>query len=268
MEPKSQHLAPQTFSQVKEVQEAWGLQRYTLKANWGFDSSRHALSITIEIEKPSAYSDHWISVGQTRCRDVMQRLWPEHVRALDFHLCSLTGPLHYIDNTVYLAGTRDCFGWEPGEQRREKETKKLLWVADADHLFHVVACDTQPAPLELHYEPLLVEKEMTWGPNKGIPVGEPQRDANGLHLWRIPGACLSLVRSLTRPEPLVLPLKPYLGEGKPSDFEGARKSAIWPEATDDELSVPEAELEAALKARLPKLLWELKAIVESFGMTY
>lgn len=268
MEPKSQHLAPQTFLQVKEVQEAWGLQRYTLKVDWEPISGHHTLSITIEIEKPSDYGDHWIPVSQTRCPEDMQRIWPEHVRALDFHLCSLAGPIYYIENTVYLAGTRDCFGWEQGEQRREKETKKLLWVADTDLLFRVVASDTQPAPLEVHYEPLLVEKDMTWGPNKGIPVGEPQRDANGLHLWRIPDTGLPLVRSLTRPEPLVLPLKPYLGEGKPRDLDGARKAANWPDATDEELSVPEAELEAALKARLPKLLWELKAIVESFGMTY
>lgn len=268
MEPKSQHLAPQTCELVKEVANEGVNHRYTLKARWGVDNGRHTFSIGIEIERAGAYMGHWNKVGSSRSPELMAQLWPEHLRALDYHLVSLSGPLHYIANTVYLAGIRDCFGWEPGEQRKEKETGMPLWRADTDLLFHVMASATPPAPLELQYEPMRVEKPMNWGPNKGIPVGEPQRDADGLHLWRIPGTGLPLVRSLTQPKPLVFQLKPYLGEGKERDLAAARVCAIWPDATDEELSVPEKKLEAALQRRLPKLLWELKAVVESFGMTY
>lgn len=48
----------------------------------------------------------------------------------------------------------------------------------------------------------------------------------------------------------------------------ARNSAIWPDATDEQLTVPPAELKAALLDRLPALMAEFKAAMESVGFTY
>lgn len=58
------------------------------------------------------------------------------------------------------------------------------------------------------------------------------------------------------------------GEGKARDLDAARLSAIWPEATDEELLAPKPELEAKLLARLPTLMQEFKAAVESLGFKY
>lgn len=46
----------------------------------------------------------------------------------------------------------------------------------------------------------------------------------------------------------------------------ARSSAVWPEATDEELLSP--NLKELLFARLPKLMEEFKAAVESLGFVY
>ena len=46
----------------------------------------------------------------------------------------------------------------------------------------------------------------------------------------------------------------------------ARSSAVWPEATDEELLSP--ILKELLLARLPKLMTEFKAAVESLGFIY
>jgi hypothetical protein len=43
---------------------------------------------------------------------------------------------------------------------------------------------------------------------------------------------------------------------------------VWPDATDEELSVPPEELKAKLEARLPGLLAEFRAAVESLGFVY
>ena len=56
------------------------------------------------------------------------------------------------------------------------------------------------------------------------------------------------------------------GEGKERDLEAARSCAVWPEATDEELSAP--DLEQKLLARLPALMAEFKLAVESLGFTY
>jgi len=56
--------------------------------------------------------------------------------------------------------------------------------------------------------------------------------------------------------------------GKDRDFDAARHCAIWPEATDDELSLPAPELAAKLRDRLPELLERFRAAVESAGFRY
>lgn len=48
----------------------------------------------------------------------------------------------------------------------------------------------------------------------------------------------------------------------------ARSSACWPEATDEQLCAPQAELEAALRARLPALLKAFRADMEAAGFLW
>lgn len=58
------------------------------------------------------------------------------------------------------------------------------------------------------------------------------------------------------------------GEGKERQLEQARRAAVWPDATDEELSAGKEELQAALLARLPALMLRFKAVVESLGFVY
>jgi len=58
------------------------------------------------------------------------------------------------------------------------------------------------------------------------------------------------------------------GEGKARELDHARSSAVWPDATDEELTAAPEELTAALQARLPALMAEFRAAVESLGFTY
>ena len=53
---------------------------------------------------------------------------------------------------------------------------------------------------------------------------------------------------------------------KEANLDHARSSAVWPDATDEDLITP--GLEARLRARLPRLMEEFKAAVESLGFVY
>lgn len=53
---------------------------------------------------------------------------------------------------------------------------------------------------------------------------------------------------------------------KIANLDHARSSAVWPEATDDELLAP--GLEMRLQARLPRIMEEFKAAIESLGFVY
>lgn len=52
------------------------------------------------------------------------------------------------------------------------------------------------------------------------------------------------------------------------NFAAARSGAVWPDATDAELSQEPEALRAQLRARLPALMADFKAAVESLGFTY
>lgn len=78
------------------------------------------------------------------------------------------------------------------------------------------------------------------------------------------------VYSHEKPAPVVCEWRAYgiTGEGKARDFAAARSCAIWPDATDEQLSAEPDQLRAMLAARLPALMAEFRAAVESLGFTY
>ncbi len=76
------------------------------------------------------------------------------------------------------------------------------------------------------------------------------------------------VYSHEKPAPVTLEWHPCgtTGEGKKRELDAARRAAVWPDATDEDLTAP--GLEDRLLARLPALMAEFKAAVESLGFTY
>ena len=73
-----------------------------------------------------------------------------------------------------------------------------------------------------------------------------------------------------KPAPVTLEWKAYgrTGEGKARELDHARRSAIWPEATDADLSQDSAALKAALIARLPDLMARFKAAMLGAGFCW
>jgi hypothetical protein len=76
------------------------------------------------------------------------------------------------------------------------------------------------------------------------------------------------VYSHTKPEPVTIEWKAYgiTGEGKKRELDAARHSAVWLNATEEDLTAP--GLEQRLKARLPGLMAEFKTAMESLGFEY
>ncbi len=115
--------------------------------------------------------------------------------------------------------------------------------------------------------------------HNGLKKGEvkQQYDPEGRPLWEpeIPAdftTLSSIKASAKNPGPVVVSIsyKPYGrgGQGKERDLAAARACAIWPEATDGELCAHESLLKEKLLDRLPVLMREFKAAVESLGLVY
>lgn len=164
----------------------------------------------------------WMHSGGCIHEDIAKRL-PELAPYIKWHLCATDEPMHYLANTLYLAGDRDHWGLRRGEFRQftDKAT--------------------------------------------GLPEWE-------LTLEETPGKSFltqsKTTAAATEPPPVTLRWKPYgrTGEGKERELDAARKAALWPEATDADLTEP--GLKERLEARQSALLAEFRAAVESFGFVY
>lgn len=154
--------------------------------------------------------------------------FPEVADILKWHLCGETGPMHYVANAVYLAGDRDHNGLRKGERRQIINGRTKLPA------WQLVAVDANGAEIELHKLDRYVDA-----------ATQPKTFATlGYRPW-----CTE-------------------GEGKARDLDGARRMALWPDATDAELSVEPEELRAALAARLPSLLADFRAMIDASGFLW
>lgn len=72
------------------------------------------------------------------------------------------------------------------------------------------------------------------------------------------------------PESLTLRWFPVwtVGEGKARELDAARRVAVWPDATDEELSAEPEQLRAALVARAPALLDRFRAACAACGIAW
>lgn len=109
----------------------------------------------------------------------------------------------------------------------------------------------------------------------GLRKNESKQIINGkskLPVWKLEKLDTSLIYVDTQNQPadVVLTYQPLLriGEGKEREFDAARETAIWPDATDEQLSLPKDELTKLLHDRLPILLQEFKHDLEELGFTY
>jgi hypothetical protein len=212
-------------SEQRPVQ-GWGLGAYmTVEAQYDDDcgNGHNTFTITATIRKPKARD---IEAGGC-LHDEIAQYFPELQPLIKWHLTSADGPMHYIANTLYLAGDADHNGLRAGEVRQIRNGKTGLpaWkltIVDADG------------------------KE-TEGPAKYVDSSEPPADP-GLRYTYVPWN--------------------RVGEGKTRELAHARSAAVWPEATDEQLSAPHEELRAALEARLPGLIAEFRAAIESAGFVW
>jgi len=170
----------------------------------------------------------WKNIAGGCMHEEIVKRAPEFAKYEKWHLCSSDGPLHYVANTTFHAGDRDCHGGVEGEVSAYEygvglpNSNTLLiydWLNPDGKVFMTTK--------------VLAEKMV--------------EQIEGSRLLKIP----SLIH-----------------EGKEPDFKAARSCAIWPEATDEELSAEKNVLTEKLLARLPALMVDFKAAMESIGFIY
>jgi hypothetical protein len=169
--------------------------------------------------------------------------FPELAGLIKWHLTSSDGPMHYIANTLYHAGDRDHNGLLKDEKRQiiSGKTKQPCW--------ELVVINSEGVGIS------------------STPTGDEYRHAETVPLFIIDKHCEGETPPLATPK---LKWVPWcrVGEGKARELDHARSSAVWPEATDAELSVERDVLKAALIARHPALVQAFREAMDSTGFVW
>lgn len=108
--------------------------------------------------------------------------------------------------------------------------------------------------------------------HNGLRAGESRQIRNGKTgelSWILQGPGTQYADGATPPaSEIALRWAPWcrIGEGKARELDHARSSAVWPDATDEQLSVEPDRLRAVLTARLPALMGAFRTMVEGAGL--
>jgi len=229
---------------------------------YGPDVQRGELTVTHESGKKL-----WCHSGGC-CHDEVAKYFPQLAPLLKWHLTSTDQPMHYVSNAAYLASERDhwgClkgephqwsefirFGTSPISHKLSERFAKFIKERHGSGDFQIIPIAHQnTAPLSYKFEP-----KYTFA-GYGEKWHEcPFDDLNEAQEWQ----------KALRGEIFFDRIPVSFGEGKERDLDGARSAAVWPDATDEDLISP--GLEQRLIDRLPALMAEFKAAVESLGFVY
>lgn len=250
-------------------------QQYKITAEVRFDdeckNGHKTFAITGGILM-KAKNGAWVFDSCGMLHEDIAKHFPDLVPFFKWHLCSTDGPMHYLANTLYHASDKDHWGRRKGEPSAWERRIRFFvgggyafpvsfkgpdgfakFLEENRHFTHTMKvvevefAGTGPK-LSSHYTLSgFKDTSNTWGfvPFKNRREAEELLEALQTYDWEIEK------------------IPTAWSEGKEPDLEAARKTAIWPDATLEQL-----QDEEQLKARLPEILAEFRTAIESLGFEW
>lgn len=202
-------------------------------------------------------------------------IFPEYKHLLKWHHMNSDGPWQYY-STMYLAGERDYNGRLKGEvastqkQLKFKDFKSstpvkattLKWLEQGLHTqdTELLRVDPEPTTTGYQYPPYYYFANME--------AVDPDVGKWHKALFKSEEEAFNFLHDVTHHEWEIVEIPVTWSEGKERELDSARRSAVWEDATDEQLCLPKEELKALLEARLPALIEEFRKDVEALGFVY
>ena len=227
-------------------------------------NGHNTFSVTADITRKGA-NGQWHDHAGGCCHDEIAEHFPELAPLLKWHLCSSDGPMHYIPNTVYHASDRDHNGHRKGEPCRWEYNVKF-GNSPVSHrikrrLYEFLQSrrggEFKVIPLRHARDPETYKDHYTF-----VGFGERWHECP----FHDEAFAREFAEGMNTCEVEFSETPVEFSKGKDRDLEAARHSAVWPEATDEELTA--LGLKERLEARLPALLAEFRQAIESLGLTW
>lgn len=249
-----------------------GAMQYRITVQMRFDdqckNGHSSFAITGEIDMKSG--SRWIDDCSGCIHDEIAAHFPELAPLIKWHLMSTDGPMHYVANTCYRAGNLDCHGRAKGQVSATESAVRFggspVTIKVRESFFNFLR--TRQGNGEF------IPVSIAHGVDKsGYKFADKYTFAGYGKKWH---ECPfdTLIEATEWSDAMrgnveFVTIPTAYSEGKEREFDAARHAAIWPDATDAQLSLPRAELEELLNARLPGLLAEFKsAMVETCGFIW
>lgn len=254
---RNQHFT----TEARPAPDQW--QNCTIRAELRFDdecnNGHNTFSITAEV-RDSRFRGARGEVAGGCLHEEIAKAFPELAPLIKWHLTSADGPMHYIANTVYHAGNRDHWGKLAGEPRQWETfiqfgnnpikhqpghgDKFVKWLESCVGLHGATRFDFEVLPFD-HADRKTYGTKYTFGGFADkwheCPFDTEQR-------------ALDFLYALQNCNPKFVKVVTAFGEGKARNLDAARNTAVWPDASDAELSVEPEQLKAALIARHAALM--------------
>jgi hypothetical protein len=262
-------FANQTWASEPRPVKGYGLGA-ALSVDVRFDDNckngHNSFAITGEVRVPGRRG----IVAGGCLHDDIEQVFPELAHLIQWHLCDTSGPMHYLANATYFAGDADCNGKRAGEP---------------DAWGYGYRFDTSPVVTEVpkSFFDFIESRRGTGefyvsavahGPYDGTYKFKPKFTITGFtEKWHecpfdSESAAVDFAQALNKHHVTPVKFATSYSEGKARELDKARSVAVWPDASDAELSVPKEELTEALKARLPALLARMRSDVEAAGFLW
>lgn len=250
--------------------------RYDDECNNGHNCFAMTANISRKAEK-----NRWVWDGGGCCHEEIAKRFPEYAKYIKWHLCGSNGPMYYLENTLYHAGNRDHNGLLRGEVNHRHDKTSIKFgsfpkLFDYNKLvLSVLRGEVDGVDIKnMQFMPIAhgPDKDGYHYADKYTFVTDSEKISKKWHEcpFDTVGEALLLADMLKwcdyQYEFVVIPTA--WGDGKERDFDAARSCAIWPDATDEELSLPREELKQKLVDRLPALMEEFIHDVEELGFVY
>ncbi len=267
-------LASQTFTTETRPCPSYG-EHAVIRAEVRFDDNcrngHNTFAVTADI-RDSRYRGTRGEIAGGCCHDEIAAAFPELAPLIRWHLTSSDAPLHYLANTIYLAGNRDHWGKLAGEPRQwetfvqfgdnpikhKPGSKFVKWLESCVPVHGEARFDFEV----LQYDHDIGGKKYTKYTFGGFadkwhecPFDDEQQ-------------ALDFLCALQTCNPKFIKIATAWGEGKARDLDAARRAAIWPDASDAELSAEPDVLKAALAKRHAHLMANFKADMLGAGFIW
>ena len=228
-------------------------------------NGHNTFSITADIQQKRGNA--WVTWGGGCCHDEVARHFPELQPFIKWHLVSSDGPLHYIVNAMYLAGDKDYNGRRAGEVSGWSYAVKF-GNSPVSHCikrtFSEFLEQRKDSGGEFRVIEFVHDKEPeTYSPNYTL-IGYGERWHECPFHNKVEADEFAAGMNKCNVEFVKLPTS--YSKGKVRELDAARSCAVWPDATDEDLTAP--GLKERLEARLPGLIAEFREAIENLGLVF